>query len=60
ISHGGENPGFQSFVLASPERKSGYVILTNGDNGFDVIAKLVNGDTPLNRFVTGVEPEIRT
>ena len=53
LSHGGDNPGFKAFVLASAERKSGYVILTNGDNGTEVIGKLANGDTPLNLFVTG-------
>jgi len=53
LSHGGDNPGFRAFVLASAERKSGYVILTNGDNGTEVIGKLANGDTPLNLFVTG-------
>ena len=53
LSHGGDNPGFKAFVLASAERKSGYVILTNGDNGSEVIGKLANGDTPLNVFVTG-------
>jgi len=53
LSHGGSNPGFKSFVLASTERKSAYVILTNGDNGGDVIGKLTSGDTPLNEFVTG-------
>ena len=53
LSHGGDNPGVKAFVLASPERKSGYVILTNGDNGIEVIGKLANGDTPLNEFVTG-------
>jgi len=53
LSHGGDNPGFKAFVLASTEHKSGYVILTNGDNGGEVIGKLANGDTPLNLFVTG-------
>jgi CubicO group peptidase (beta-lactamase class C family) len=62
LAHGGDNPGFKGFVLASAERKSGYVILTNGDNGGEVIGKLANaaatpawgyGDTPLNLFVTG-------
>ena len=51
LSHGGDNPGFKSFVLASAERKSGYVILTNGDNGGEAIGKLVSGDTPLNKIV---------
>lgn len=53
LSHGGDNPGFKAFVLASADRKAGYVILTNGDRGMDVIGKLVNGDTPLNVFVSG-------
>jgi hypothetical protein len=51
LSHGGDNPGFKSFVLASAERKSGYVILTNGDNGGEAMGKLVSGDTPLNEIV---------
>lgn len=51
LSHGGDNPGFKSFVLASAERKSGYVILTNGDNGGEAIGKLASGDTPLNEIV---------
>ena len=53
LSHGGDNPGFKAFVLASVERRAGYVILTNGDNGGEVIGKLTNGDTSLNAFVTG-------
>lgn len=53
LSHGGDNPGFKAFILASAERQSGYVILTNGDNGREVIGKLASGDTPLNLFVTG-------
>jgi CubicO group peptidase (beta-lactamase class C family) len=53
LSHGGDNPGFKAFVLASAERKAGYVILTNGEKGMDVIGPLVNGDTPLNLFVSG-------
>jgi CubicO group peptidase (beta-lactamase class C family) len=53
LSHGGDNPGYKAFVMASAERKSGYVILTNGDNGTEVIGKLANGDSPLNLFVTG-------
>jgi CubicO group peptidase (beta-lactamase class C family) len=53
ISHGGDNPGYKAFMLASVARRSGYIIVTNGDNGTEVIAKLANGDTPLNQFVTG-------
>jgi CubicO group peptidase (beta-lactamase class C family) len=51
ISHAGDNPGFKAFMLASVERKSGYVMFTNSDSGFDVMGKLINGDTPLNMFV---------
>jgi hypothetical protein len=53
ISHGGENVGFQNFVAASIERKAGYIIMTNGDNGINVIAKLTNGPTPLNALFAG-------
>ena len=51
ISHGGDNPGFKAMVLASVQRQTGYVILTNGDNGGQVIGDLTKGD--LNAFVTG-------
>ena len=53
ISHGGDNPGYKAFMMASVARKSGYVVMTNGDNGTEVIGRLANGDTPLNKFVTG-------
>ena len=53
ISHGGDNPGFKAFVVGSPARKTGYVLLTNGDSGGEVIGKLTNGQTPLNAFVVG-------
>ncbi len=53
LAHGGDNPGFKAFVFASAERKSGCVLLTNGDNGDEVLGKLMKGDTPLRLFVTG-------
>lgn len=40
INHGGDNQGFHSFAEASIKRKSAFVILTNGDNGADLIKKL--------------------
>ena len=55
LSHSGDNPGYKSFMLASVERKSGCVMLTNSDSGFEVIAKLVNGDTPLSTFIKGLD-----
>jgi CubicO group peptidase (beta-lactamase class C family) len=51
LSHGGDNPGFKALVLASVPRQTGYVILTNGDNGGQVIGDLTKGD--LDAFVTG-------
>jgi CubicO group peptidase (beta-lactamase class C family) len=53
ITHGGENVGFQNFIAASIQRKAGYVILSNGDNGIEIIGKLTNGATPLNALVSG-------
>jgi CubicO group peptidase (beta-lactamase class C family) len=40
IGHGGDNPGFHSICEASVQRKAGYVIMTNGDNGQALINKL--------------------
>lgn len=51
LRHGGNNPGFNCFVAASVERKSGYVVMTNSENGwFGVITKLMGGET-LSRFL---------
>ncbi len=54
IRHGGGNPGYACFVAGSVERRSGYVIMTNGENsGYTgVIAPLISGDT-LSRFLGG-------
>jgi CubicO group peptidase (beta-lactamase class C family) len=50
IMHGGSNPGFQALVAASVESKSGFVIATNGDNGFEVIKQIVSGER-MQRFL---------
>ncbi len=44
IMHGGDNKGFHAFVAASVERKWGFVIMTNGENGNQVIKNLVLGE----------------
>jgi CubicO group peptidase (beta-lactamase class C family) len=46
----GGNPGFAAFVVASVPRKSGLVIMTNGDNGHLVIDKLLLGEI-LHQFL---------
>lgn len=53
IRHGGGNPGFDCFVAASVERKAGYIIMTNSQNGYyGVIAKLITGEI-LSRLLGG-------
>ncbi len=49
IMHGGDNKGFHACVLASVERKCGLVIMTNGENGNQVINKLILGES-MQRF----------
>jgi CubicO group peptidase (beta-lactamase class C family) len=44
ICHGGYNTGFHSFAAASVKRKSGFVIMTNGDNAGEII---------INKFAIG-------
>lgn len=43
ITHGGDSNGFHSLVMASVEKKSGFVIMTNGDNGDELLKKLLLG-----------------
>jgi hypothetical protein len=54
IRHGGGNPGFSCLVAWSPERRSGYVIMTNAEDigYFGVIEKLITGDA-LAQFLGG-------
>ena len=37
IAHGGDDTGFHSLSMFSPGTRSGFVILTNGDNGGSLI-----------------------
>jgi len=43
IAHGGDGAGFHSFAAASVGRRSGFVIMTNGDNGWIVLQELGAG-----------------
>ena len=47
---GGGNPGFAALAIASVERKSGLVVMTNTDNGHLVIDKLLLGEI-LHQFL---------
>ncbi len=53
IVHGGDNAGFHAFAAASLGRKTGYIFMTNGDGGVDLLKKLIVGDTTLNRLLIG-------
>jgi CubicO group peptidase (beta-lactamase class C family) len=44
IFHGGNNKGFHSAAVASAAGKSGYVAMTNGDNGPQVLTTLLTAD----------------
>ena len=50
VSHSGDNPGFKSLTAASLARKSGFIILTNGDRGFDLITAIVKHEL-MQQFV---------
>jgi len=58
IRHGGGHPGYSCLVAASVERKSGYVIMTNGEKSgfYGVIAKLISGEI-LSQFLGGKLPD---
>lgn len=49
FQHGGDNPGFHSFALASKKLGNGFVILTNGDDGPAMMSK-VFASKPLADF----------
>lgn len=44
IYHGGDNKGFHCGALASVDGQCGYVVMTNGDSGPDVLRKLVTDE----------------
>lgn len=50
VSHSGDNPGFKALTAASLGRKSGFIILTNGDRGFDLITLIVKTEL-MQRFL---------
>jgi CubicO group peptidase (beta-lactamase class C family) len=54
IAHSGDNPGYKAMVAASMQRKAGFIIMTNGDLGFDqIIAKVVKSE-PMQRFLPAI------
>jgi CubicO group peptidase (beta-lactamase class C family) len=51
IIHGGDNKGFHSFAAASIDGKSGYIMMTNGENGAQLLKNLMARF--LNPFLAG-------
>jgi CubicO group peptidase (beta-lactamase class C family) len=44
IYHGGDNDGFHCCAVASVEGKSGFVVITNGENGPGILKNLIMGN----------------
>lgn len=51
ISHSGDNPGFKAMTAAWREKKNGFIIMTNGDRGFDEIIVKVLMSASMQRFL---------
>jgi hypothetical protein len=52
LVHSGGQTGFRSLAMASVERKSGFIILTNGDGGGRIMYDEAFGDA-MNRLLAG-------
>jgi CubicO group peptidase (beta-lactamase class C family) len=50
IYHGGDNKGFHCGALATVDGRCGYVVMTNGDGGPELLRKLVTDDL-VQRFL---------
>ena len=50
VCHGGDIEGLHSLAAMSVPRKSGFVVMNNGENGYDLIWKRLLGDL-IDRFV---------
>jgi CubicO group peptidase (beta-lactamase class C family) len=51
ILHGGNQTGFHAFAVASIERRSGMIIMTNGDNGWKLNTRVV--EQVMERYLVG-------
>jgi CubicO group peptidase (beta-lactamase class C family) len=51
INHSGDNPGFKTMTAASVRRRSAFIIITNGDRGFDDVIRPVLRSAPMREFL---------
>jgi CubicO group peptidase (beta-lactamase class C family) len=51
IAHSGDNPGYKALAAASLQQKTGFIIMTNGDRGYDEIIAKVVMSVPMQGFL---------
>jgi hypothetical protein len=51
MTHSGDNPGFKAMTAASRQKRSAFIIITNGDRRFDEIIANVVRSEPMQRFL---------
>jgi CubicO group peptidase (beta-lactamase class C family) len=51
ISHSGDNPGFKAMTAASVRRRSAFIIVTNGDQGFEDVIRPVLRSAAVRDFL---------
>ena len=51
ISHSGDNPGFKTMTAASVRQRSAFIIVTNGDRGFDDVITPLLRSAPVREFL---------
>jgi len=51
ITHSGDNPGFKTMTGASVRRRSAFIIITNGDRGFDDVIRPVLRSNLMREFL---------
>ena len=51
LQHSGDNPGFKTMTAASVDRQSAFIIVTNGDRGFDEVIRPLLRSAPMREFL---------
>ena len=51
LQHSGDNPGFKTMTAASIRRRSAFIIVTNGDRGFEDVITPVLRSGPMREFL---------
>ena len=51
LTHSGDNPGFKAITGASVDRRSAFIIVTNGDRGFDDVIRPLVRSSPMREFL---------